>query len=473
MIRSLAGLVLANACLLAAGLGIVRLVGWRLRTHLGMAYMAGVATVGVLSTLLLLVGLSLRGWQALVLCALLASLGLIPRERPEHAHPRPDWRIALPAGGLLGGYLAVLFVQCLYQPLNTWDAWSDWTMKARAIVLLGGLKTSLFANQAYASLHLDYPILTPALEAVDFRFMGHLDTTLIHVQFWFLLLGFLVAVYELLRDRVPQTLLWPTLLVAGTAPGLIDNLTSADADVPLAIFFSLAALAAWRYIADADRRDAWLFGLMAGAALATKVEGEVFIGALFVLLLAFVLAGRRPLVPLAGALAWCLISIAPWQIWIARHGVHSVTPLRQTLSPSFLSSRTSRIGPWLHWLIHQSVNADWLAILPIAAAVALAVLLLRRGRPPALFAVTVIVAIFLGLTWGYMVRPLGIDEILQTAGRRTMSTLVLAATVFLPALGGALISSRQPRARRSASARAWRRSWRPSTRAAKSRAASP
>jgi hypothetical protein len=472
MIRSLAGLVLANACFLAAGLGIVRLFGWRLRRHLGIAYMAGVAAVGVLSTLMLLVGLALQWWQALVLCALLASLGLVRRERVEDAGPRPAWRIALPAGGLLGGYLAVLFVQSLYQPLNTWDAWSDWTMKARAIVLLGGLKTSLFANHAYASLHLDYPVLMPAVEAIDFRFMGRLDPQVIHVQFWLLFAGFLVAVYELLRDRVPQTLLWPALLVLGTAPALVDNLTSGDADVPVAVFFALAALAGWRYLSTGERRNVWLFALLSGAALSTKVEGEVFVGVLFLLVLIFVAATRRPLAPLGPALAWCLISIVPWQIWISAHDVHSVTPLRRTLSPSFLWGRTDRIGPWVHWLLHQSVTTGWLEILPVAVGVAVVALLVRGGRG-ALFPIAVLLGVFLGLTWGYMARPLGIQEILATAGRRTLTTLVVAAAVFLPVLGSELVSSKLFGAPRRASAQAWRQSWRPSTRAAKSRAASP
>ena len=472
MIRSLAGLGLANALFLAAGCGVVRLLGWRLRRRLGLAYMAGMATVGVVSTLLLIAGLALEWWEALILCALLASLGLVRRERPEDPGARPAWRIALPFGSLLGGFLAVLFVQSAYQPLNTWDAWSDWTMKARAIVLLGGLKTSLFANQAYVSLHLDYPVLMPSVEAIDFRFMGHPDGQVIHVQFWLLLVGFLVAVYELLRDRVSPTLLWPTLLVLASAPALVDNLTSGDADMPVALFFSLAAVAAWRHLTAGDRRDAWLFGLMAGAALATKVEGEVFVGALFVLVVLFALAGRRPLAPLAAALGWCVVAIVPWQIWISRHDVHSVTPLRKTLSPSFLWSRRDRLGPWLHWLVRQSVSADWLAILPIAVALALVVLALRKGRPGAWFPVAVIVAVFVSLTWGYLARPLGIQEILQTAGRRTLSTLILAAGVFLPVLGAALSGSRR-RAPSPASGRAWWPWSRSATREATNTAASP
>ena len=87
-----------------------------------------------------------------------------PQRRPESAAAKTDWLVGLPAGGLLGGYLAVLFVQCVFQALNSWDAWAKWTMKARAIVLLGGLDTSVFANHAYQPLVLDYPMLIPAIE---------------------------------------------------------------------------------------------------------------------------------------------------------------------------------------------------------------------------------------------------------------------------------------------------------------------
>jgi hypothetical protein len=474
VIRSLVGLVLANACFLAAGAGVVRLLGWRVRKHLGRAYMAGVAVVGVLLTLLLIAGLALQWWEALVLCGLLASLGLVRKPPAEDAPGRPDRRIALPAVGLLAGYLAVLLVQCLYQLLDTWDAWSQWTMKARAIVLLGGLNPALFANHAaIGDLHLDYPLLLPGVEAVDFRFMGQLDTKVLHVQFWLLLVGFLVAVYELLRDRVPQTLLWPTLLVLGTAPALVDNLTSADADVPEAFFFALAALAAWRYVVAGDRRDVWLFALMSGAAMATKAEGEPYIALLFVLLLVAAWAKGRRLTPVGLAAVWCVISIVPWQFWTSRHGIKSTTPLHNALSPSYLVHNAGRGWDWIRWLWHQSLTDHWVAILPLAVVVVVLVLIRRSARADAgaLFAVGVLVAVFLALLWGYIARPLGITELLASSGRRTMTALVVAAAVFLPVLGAEFASSWRPGAPRPASPRAWRGWWRPSTRAARSTAA--
>jgi hypothetical protein len=441
VIRALAGLVFANALFFAAGAGLVRLLGWRLRSHPGVAYMAGVGAVGVLSTLMLMAGLALHGWEALILCVLLASFGLVNRDRPAATAAKTDRRIALPAGGLLAGYLVVLFFQCVFQALNSWDAWAKWTMKARAIVLLGGLDTSVFANHAYQPLVLDYPMLIPALEAVDFRFMGRLDNLVIHVQFWFLLVGFLVAAYELLRDRVPQLLLWPALLAVGAAPGLADNLTSAYGDAPVAFFFALAVIAAWRWLASGDRPALWFVGLMGGAAVATKPEGSAFMLGLFVVLVVFGLVRRQSLVPLVAPAVWCLISIVPWRIWISHHGIRSSTPIGKGLNPSYLVDRFDRVWPSIRTIVEKSFAGDWLALLPLALAVGLLVLAWRRSWSGPLFAGGVLAVVFLSLLWAYWVQRPGLHYLLSTSGSRTVTTLVVVGAVFLPILGAELLRS--------------------------------
>lgn len=443
MIRSLAGLAIANAAFFAAGAGIVRLFGWRLRSHPGLAYMSGIASVGVLSTLMLLAGLALRWWQVLLLCALLASLGLARRERPESPAVETDWRLALPLGGLLGGYLVVLFVQSVFQPLNSWDAWAKWTMKARAIVLLGGLDTAVFANHAYQPLVLDYPMLIPGLEAIDFRFMGRLDDLVIHVQFWLLLVGFLVAAYELLRDRVPQTLLWPALLLVGTAPALADNLTSAYGDAPVAFFFALAAIAAWRYVVTGERRSLWFFGLIAGAAVATKPEGSPFVLGLFLLLIVFCLARGRSLRPLVGPALWCLIAIVPWRIWISEHGIRSSTPIGKGLDPAYLSDRFGRVWPSVRTMVEKAFDGDWLAIVPLVLVAGLVVLAWRRSWSAPLFLAGLLAVVFLSLLWAYWVQRPGLNYLLSTSANRTVTTLVVVCGVFLPIIGAELLRSRR------------------------------
>jgi hypothetical protein len=407
--------------------------------------MSGIASVGVLSTLMLMAGLALRWWQVLVLCALLASLGLVNRERPEPVGGKTDRRLAVPLGGLLGGYLVVLFAQCLFQPLNSWDAWAKWTMKARAIVLLGGLDTSVFANHAYQPLVLDYPMLIPGLEAMDFRFMGRLDTMVIHVQFWLLLVGFLVAAYELLHDRVPQSLLWPSLLLVGTAPALAENLTSAYGDAPVAFFFALAAIAGWRYLVTGERRSLWFMGLSAGAAVATKPEGSPFVLGLFLLLIVFSLARRRPLAPLIWPAAWCLVSIVPWRIWISDHGIRSSTPIGKGLDPGYLVDRFDRVWPSVRTIVEKSFDGDWLAIVPIALVAGLALLAWRRSWLAPVFVAGLLAIVFLSLLWAYWVQRPGLHYLLSTSASRTVTSLVVVAGIFIPIIGAELLRARRER----------------------------
>ena len=213
VIRSVVGLLAANAAFFAAGAGLVRLFGWRLRTHPGLAYMAGIASVGVLSTLMLMAGLALRCWQALILCALLAS----PRARPARAaatrgrDAKIDWRLARPFGRAARRLprrplrpVPVPGAELLGR-VGEMDDEGARDRPPRRTRHVRVRQPRLSAARARL------PDADPGLEAIDFRFMGRLDNLVIHVQFWLLLVGFLVAAYELLRDRVPQT---PALAVA-------------------------------------------------------------------------------------------------------------------------------------------------------------------------------------------------------------------------------------------------------------------
>ena len=56
-----------------------------------------------------------------------------------------------------------------------------------------------------------YPLLVPALQAMDFQLMGAADQNTIAVQYWFLLAGFVGAVAGLLNPHVPSYLVWPFL----------------------------------------------------------------------------------------------------------------------------------------------------------------------------------------------------------------------------------------------------------------------
>src|SRR5436309_10219917 len=71
--------------------------------------------------------------------------------------------------------------------------------------------------------------------------MGAFDTRLLHVQFLLFLVAALLALFALLRDRVPSLVLWLSLFALALAPAPFDQLLTAYADVPLALVFGAAS----------------------------------------------------------------------------------------------------------------------------------------------------------------------------------------------------------------------------------------
>ena len=77
--------------------------------------------------------------------------------------------------------------------------------------------------------------------------MGAFDTRLLHVQFLLFLVAALLALFALLRDRVPAVILWLSLFALALAPAVFDQLLTAYADLPLALVFGVGVGAAGRW----------------------------------------------------------------------------------------------------------------------------------------------------------------------------------------------------------------------------------
>jgi hypothetical protein len=441
MIRDAAALGAANLCFLAAGIGFTRPLGlWSrpsdLPRVLGIAYMAGVAIVGVLATLGLLAGLSLEAWQILVACALLAALAAKGRDRALPPGIRAVGKTRPIVGSIvasLGVYLAFLLARSYAEPVRHWDAWSFWTAKARAIITLGGLDTRYFAGDVYRVFHLDYPLFVPALEAIDFQFMGRITTHVIHLQFWCLLVGFLVCTAQLLRDRVEPVVLWPALLLVGVAPSVSTQLGWAIAELPLAFYFALAALTGWRYVESGDRRYAALLAVFAAAALLTKREAMPFVAALFLLLVVFAVLRHTRVRPVLWAGAGALVGIGPWWIWVAEHHVEPrELAVGKTVDPGWLLSRTDRLPPVLARLPVEALRPSaWIVILPLfllAAALALR----RNHRGVGGFLLILVALMFVSLVWAYWTDVPEIHGHVRRTGRRVVTTPLILCAVFLP-----------------------------------------
>ena len=341
MIVHALALLLCNLLFLVAGAGVTRAFGvWHtprgLRRSIGIAYLGGVAATGVLLQLFLVFGVRF-GVPAVVAATLaLGALGLLGRSKrdPPPVPGRPD-RVVGPLMAVVAAMGVLMTVDLWFQPLGRWDAWAQWTAKARVIYLFHGLAPSILSTPPYYSMNPDYPTLLPAVEASDFSFAGNVDTRVIHLQFLLLFLAAIVALIQLLTPR-SRVLGWSIAAVVAVTPAVQVLTASALADIPVAIFFGFAGLYAHRWLVERDAVALRLFALFAAAALATKFEGRIYIAALSLVLLIQVARASRDRLPatLGACIAAAVAGLVPWSIWVRRHHVRGI----------FLTSLSDRIS---------------------------------------------------------------------------------------------------------------------------------
>jgi hypothetical protein len=433
----MAALLGANVLMLAAGLGMLPLLGiarsWRLLLfRSGLAYLCGLLLVGVVSAHLALVHVSF-GWIGLALLAAL-SLGfcswrLNGTECP--AWRRPDWVDA-------AGFAALVALMVDYgrafrvTPLNRYDAWAIWALKGHALYAFGWADPVVFAGTSYRFANLDYPLLLPSLEAVDFRAMGSFDTRLVHVQFLLFLLAALLALFALLRDRVPALVLWLSLFALAVAPAVFDQLLTAYADLPLALFFGVGVAAAGRWLLTNERWALTLATFCFAGVLLTKNEGSLFVLAVFLGLLAAASTRWRAL---AVAAAVDVLLLLPWRIYVHSHHLRDINySLGGSFDYDHVHGRLG-VGPIaFKTLAGQMLDPmQWGLLMPIFA-VLLVLALLTGLRALPVFALIWTILAWLGLSWIYVISHFEYSSYLDSTKERVVASLVVGSAGLVPLL---------------------------------------
>jgi hypothetical protein len=432
-----AALLAANALMFAAGVGLLPLLGiarsWRqLVARSGLAYLCGMLLAAIVAANLALVHVSF-GWIGL---AALAALSLVVggvrlrgTERPVIR--RPSW-IALAGGAVLAAMLIEYWRAFVVAPLNRYDAWAIWALKGHALYAFGWADPAVFAGAAYRFANLDYPILLPSLEAIDFRSMEAFDTRVLHLQFLLVLVAAVAALAALLHDRVPALLLWPSLIAITLAPAVFDQLLTAYADVPLALVFAVGVAAAGRWLVTDERWSLAVATLCFGGALLTKNEGTLFVVTVFVALL---LVAARRWHALAVAAAVDVALLLPWKLYVRVHDIHDINySLLDSFDVDHVSGRIG-VGPIAFRTLGSQMTdpRQWGLLLPLFAVVIVAALVLGL-RPLPLFALVWPLLSWLGLSWIYVVTHFEYSSYLDSTKQRVVASIVLGAAALTPLL---------------------------------------
>ncbi len=428
-----AGLLGANALIFVVGLGLLPWLGvarsWRqLLARCGLAYLCGLVVVGILAAHLALVHVTF-GWPALALVASVSAVSgawhLRGNERPEWTRPR--WP-ALAAVGALTALLVEYARAFAVAPLNRYDAWAIWALKGHALYAFGWADPTVFAGSEYRFANLDYPLLLPSLESVDFHAMGAFDTRLLHLQFLLFLVAALAALGTVLAGRVHPLLLWALLGAVALAPAVFDQLLTAYADLPLALVFAVGVVAAARWLLTDERWALALATLCFAGALLTKNEGTLFVAAAFAGLFAAAYARWRVL---ALAVAVDVALLLPWKLYVR---AHHLSDINYNLTDSFHPHKLG-VGPIaFRTLAGQMLDPRQWGLLAPVFLVVLAFAVLRGERALALFAAVTVLLSWLGLSWIYVISHFEYSSYLGSTKRRVVASVVLAAAALIPLL---------------------------------------
>ena len=411
-IRAIAGLAAFNVFVLIVGVcvlfGMRELRTWWEVLRLGgVGYLLGVASFFVLLTLELVVGIPLGVVSVAATGLALGLGGLLVGRRRGFDIPSTGADGALRVYPSLFGAVLIaailVYLEALFRPGRLsgsgWDVWASWVPKAKAIYFSGGIDAGLFASLPGPS----YPPGLPALHAAAFHAMGSADAVTLHLQQWFLVVGFAAAVAGLLAPRVRAWILLPLLLLLLLMPDLRNRATDLYADTPLGYLLAVSALLVLLWVMDGHSWRLWAATLLLGGAMLTKREGILF--AVCILFAAFVASFRErrrawPRLVAAGLVAFALA--LPWRIWFTANDIPSDAPESGYLG---VLHHLDRLWPSLRLVISTFFDYDLWLLVPTLTIVSAVLAFLAGARRAAVFALTLLATALLGSAWTYWSNP--------------------------------------------------------------------
>jgi len=459
-VHALAGLALLNLLFLASGLALVwalrGLASWvELCRLLGLAYLVGVAGVGSIWVLLLIVGIPFSYATVLAVPLTVVAVAVLAGRRyGRGAPPRgsvetgPAIFVVAIAIAAVGIVLQASFRAARLNGLYSWDAWSFWVPKGKAIYFFGELDEQFFTALPGSS----YPPLVPVLDAAAFHVMGSPDVVTLHVQYWLFGVGFVWALAGLLSTRVPAWIVWPFVLLVLAAPRVGIRLDVPEADLLLEFFFVVSAVLVYFWLLDRQRWQLALATVLLCGMVLTKREG-LLLGA--VLVVATLLAAGRDVRATWRPMAVVVVVVAavalPWRIWYVAHGIGGEGPSSSGLDPSENVGRF-----WASIRLAVEVLFD-LGYWSLAAPLALGALLLGAlagARVAVVFFGALVALVTLGggwITWAIpeleITEELGLNPIVRFMGAATL-TCIAATPLLLASAWSAVTGAKAEEASR-------------------------
>lgn len=189
----------------------------------------------------------------------------------------------------LGAWLALRFLLLLldviWTPLYPWDAWIQWATKARVWYALGHLVPFAHSEAWFAAngamwfdASPNYPATVPLWQVWSSLALGRWDDALMNLPWWLTGVALALAIYGALRGAGvgPPGAMIGAWLASSLPLANVHVALAGYADLPMAAYYAIAAIAVWRSTRSRAVGDAALAAFLAIACVTIKTPGVVW-----------------------------------------------------------------------------------------------------------------------------------------------------------------------------------------------------
>lgn len=245
-------------------------------------WMRGVSLAGVRFSLAS-IGLPIA--VATIVLGWLGWKRLLTKTAPHAPMSRGQRVLVIALAAWLAFRFIVLLLDVVWTPLYPWDAWIQWATKSRVwyelgrIVPFGRSEAWFAANGAiWFDASPNYPATVPLWQVWSSVALGRFDDALMNFPWWLTAVAFAIAVFGALRgaDFGVGGAWIGTWLVSSLPLANVHVALAGYADLPMAAYFALAALALWRWSLRRALDDAVLAAVLAIACTTIKTPGIVW-----------------------------------------------------------------------------------------------------------------------------------------------------------------------------------------------------
>jgi len=325
-----------------------------------LGYLCGAALVTLGMLVLAFVALPINRITVLLTVLAVRLLGSRGRRRPRRP-PVAGTVDAWTAAGLavIAAALAFGIVQAVrLGGIDSIDFLKAWGLKGVAVATTHNIDFSNLSGP-----HLFYPLEVSNVNAAVFLITGNLHDGVLRLPAALFGVALAASMWWLLRLVLPPRPVVAAIALTVTAPEFIGMMTSGLADLVVAAYITLCALAAYLWLLDGGAEWASLSGFAGGAAAWTKLEGAPTC----LVVLAAVLVARRSWRPPGTAvwLEWFALFTVPWLLFQRIHGIPANRSHFKTiyLHPVWILDHVARtLGETSHWGIFWPLVVFTIAI---------------------------------------------------------------------------------------------------------------